>query len=264
MLEYIYTKKAAQNAPTKETNMKILSIGNSFSSDAQRYVTKIARLNGSNFKTVNLFIGGCPLRKHYFNVLEDAKAYDFVFNGEPVGLKVSIKEALMSDTWDFVTLQQASVFSYKWESYMPYLDEVAQYAKEKNPYSKFLIHQTQVCSDTRCRLQFGISGRQEMYEKLVDAYNKAAEQVGAVGILPTGEASQIASVKYGVIDNMLYSDPGSHLSHRYGEYMAALTWFSVLTGKSVLDDKFGIDGSDEKIMKLMRMSAQEAADKYRF
>ena len=85
-----------------------------------------------------------------------------------------------------------------------------------------------------------------------------------MGILPTGEASQIASEKYGIIDNILYSDPGSHLSNRYGEYMAGLAWFSVLTGKDVLDDKYQIDGADERFMKYMRMSAQEAADKYRF
>ena len=246
-------------------DIKILCIGNSYSVGATKYLHQIAKQYGDNIDATNLYIGGCSLERHAKNIKEDIPDYRIFKNGMWYGLhNVKIKEYIDVDKWDYITLQQASVFSYKWESYMPYLDEVAQYAKEKNPYSKFLIHQTQVCSDTRCRLQFGISGRQEMYEKLVDAYNKAAEQVGAVGILPTGEASQIASVKYGVIDNMLYSDPGSHLSHRYGEYMAALTWFSVLTGKSVLDDKFGIDGSDEKIMKLMRMSAQEAADKYRF
>ena len=37
--------------------MKILSIGNSFSQDAQRYLHALAKADGENFKTVNLYIG---------------------------------------------------------------------------------------------------------------------------------------------------------------------------------------------------------------
>ena len=105
--------------------MKILSIGNSFSTDAQRYLNRISRLNSCQIKSVNLYIGGCPLRRHYFNVLENEKAYDFQFNGESTGLLVSIKDALKSDAWDYVTLQQASTYSPIWESYEPYLETIA-------------------------------------------------------------------------------------------------------------------------------------------
>ena len=85
--------------------MKILCIGNSFSQDATRYLSRIGKAAGTGIKTVNLYIGGCPLKTHYFNVLEDQPAYAFEFNGENTGIKVSIKTALMSDEWDVVTLQ---------------------------------------------------------------------------------------------------------------------------------------------------------------
>ena len=55
--------------------MKVLSIGNSFSCDAQRYLHRIAKKDGVQLKTVNLFIGGCSLRTHYLNALQDAAAY---------------------------------------------------------------------------------------------------------------------------------------------------------------------------------------------
>ena len=71
--------------------MKILSIGNSFSQDAQRYLHNLAKFNGDNIKCVNLYIGGCPLRTHYINVLEDNKAYDFEFNGEKTEMTVGHK-----------------------------------------------------------------------------------------------------------------------------------------------------------------------------
>ena len=77
--------------------MKILSISNSFSQDAQRYLHALAEHNGVNMKTVNLFIGGCTLYRHYSNMLDDRAEYDFGFNGEMTGIKVSIRQALTSD-----------------------------------------------------------------------------------------------------------------------------------------------------------------------
>ena len=101
--------------------MKILSIGNSFSQDAHRYLSRLARREGVALKAVNLYIGGCSLRQHYLNMLDDIADYDFEFNGEKTGIKESIKEALASDDWDIVTLQQASNFSPNYQTYTPYL-----------------------------------------------------------------------------------------------------------------------------------------------
>ena len=70
--------------------MKVLAIGNSFSNDAMRYLHGIAKADGVDMKTVNLFIGGCPLSRHYANIHNDAADYDFEFNGVRTGIKVSI------------------------------------------------------------------------------------------------------------------------------------------------------------------------------
>ncbi len=45
--------------------IKILCIGNSFSEDAMKYLHAIAKCGGMEVKTVNLYIGGCPLIKHW-------------------------------------------------------------------------------------------------------------------------------------------------------------------------------------------------------
>lgn len=247
------------------TNLKILCIGNSYSVGATKYLHQIAEQYGDNIDACNLYIGGCSLERHARNIKEQIPEYRIFRNGMWQGLpNVKIGDYIDVCKWDYITFQQASYLSFKWESYQSYLDQVAEYARKYNPTAKFLIHQTQVCSDTRCKKEFRISGRDEMYEKLVAAYDNAKAAIGAVGILPTGEASQIASVKYGVIDNLLYSDPGSHLSHRYGEYMAGLAWYSVLTGRNVADDKYEVENADERFTRLMRLAAQEAADKYRF
>ncbi len=79
--------------------MKVLSIGNSFSEGASRYLHGVAKADGTNMKVVNLYIGGCPLSVHYTNMLENSKSYALQFNGEPTGFCVSIKEAILSEAW---------------------------------------------------------------------------------------------------------------------------------------------------------------------
>ena len=109
--------------------MKVLAIGNSFLNDAMRYLHGIAKADGVDMKTVNLFIGGCPLSRHYANIHNDAADYDFEFNGVRTGIKVSIKQALQSDIWDVVTLQQASSLSVDYNTYQPYLNALADYVR---------------------------------------------------------------------------------------------------------------------------------------
>ena len=55
--------------------MKILSIGNSFSQDAQRYISKIAAARGEELYTKNLYIGACSLERHHSNMLTDSHDY---------------------------------------------------------------------------------------------------------------------------------------------------------------------------------------------
>ena len=48
--------------------MKLLSIGNSFSTDAHRFLHTVAEQNLCEIDTANLFIGGCSLQTHWQNV----------------------------------------------------------------------------------------------------------------------------------------------------------------------------------------------------
>ena len=70
-------------------------------------------------KVVNLYIGGCSLRTHYLNMLEDRKNYMMEFNGVATGFMVSIKDALISDDWDVITLQQVSGNSVNYDTFQP-------------------------------------------------------------------------------------------------------------------------------------------------
>lgn len=216
--------------------MKVLSIGNSFSADAQRYLHRLAKQAGADMKTVNLYIGGCPLRTHYLNMLDDVAAYDFQFNGESTGLKVSMREALRSDNWDYITLQQASSQSAWFETYTPYLEAVAEYAKKYCPQAKLLIHQTWAYENGSDKLagQGAFADDQEMFTALEAAYNKAAERICADGIIPAGRA-MLALSKTGI--GPVHRDT-YHANLGYGRYLLALTWFKYLTGKDITENDF--------------------------
>ena len=60
--------KSPYSEEKTEKMKKILAIGNSFSEDAARYLHQTAKAAGVDTKVVNLFIGGCPLERHWKNI----------------------------------------------------------------------------------------------------------------------------------------------------------------------------------------------------
>lgn len=215
--------------------MKILSIGNSFSQDAQRYLSRIAKSEGMDFKTVNLYIGGCSLRTHYLNALEDRANYNFEFNGENTGIQVSIKQALMSEEWDVVTLQQASCFSAKQNTYEPYIQTLADYVRKYCPHTKIFIHQTWAYEDGSDRLkENGYDTAKDMFEDIKRSYASVAREINADGIIACGQA-MFNAVQLGI--GKVHRDT-FHATLGAGRYLLALTWFKALTNKDILNNRF--------------------------
>ena len=92
--------------------MKIVSIGNSFSEDAQAYLHVLAEQRGIDLTTVNLAIGGCSLQTHYDNMTHNNANYLYgVDGGAWAENLVTIKEILETEQFDAVTLQQVSGLS---------------------------------------------------------------------------------------------------------------------------------------------------------
>ena len=48
--------------------MRILAIGNSFSQDATAMLQPVLAASGIQAEVVNLYIGGCPLERHWQNI----------------------------------------------------------------------------------------------------------------------------------------------------------------------------------------------------
>ena len=234
--------------------IRVLSIGNSFVQDPQRYLVPRASGHGVKIKCVNLMIGGCSLRTHYLNMLNDSKAYSLEINGEPTGFRTSISEALCADDWDYVTLQQASHFSCDPLTYTPYAKELAAYVRRYCPHAKILVQQTWAYEKDSDRLtsMMGYSTPEEMFAHLKVAYEQMAKDVSAYATIPSGTA-MLALCGMG---EKAHRDT-FHASLGLGRYLLALVWFGALTGRDIACDTF--DALDEPITDNQRQNAIGAA-----
>ena len=229
--------------------MKILSIGNSFSDDAQRYLREIALGEGVEIETLNLCIGGCSLERHANNIKSGERAYLFHHNGDlNCEDLVTIDEGLAMREWDIVTLQQVSTGSFKEDSYYPYINEIADYVRAKLPNAKIYIHMTWAY-EWGCPRSFEITdgkGSKFMLEGLRHAYKRAKAEIGAEGIIPSGELMELLRQR-GVSE--IYRD-SFHAGYGLARYAIGLLWFKLFTGRSVLNNSFtalDVPASDEDL-----------------
>ncbi len=214
--------------------MNILSIGNSFSNDAQRYLNDLAKKEGENINCANLLFGACDLRVHYLNALNDYKKYLFEVNGVCTNLKVSIREALESREWDYVTLQQASLVSGDFDTYFPYTDYLVEEIKKRCPKAKILVNQTWAYEkDSSPLAKTKYNTPKDMFKDISNAYKKMAKRIKVKTIIPCGEVMLNLAEK-----GLKMHRDGKHASLGAGRYALALTWYKVLTNKSVLNNNF--------------------------
>ncbi len=153
--------------------VKILAIGNSFSQDALYYVHETAKAAGVEVKAVNLYIGGCSLERHWRNAETEEKAYLREINGEAFDY-ISLKEGILSEEWDFITMQQASGDSGWQDSYEPFFGLLLEYVKKLALKGKIYLHKTwayDVGSDHSFFMRYNRS-QEEMYQRLSTAYVK--------------------------------------------------------------------------------------------
>lgn len=207
--------------------MKILSIGNSFSEDAQRYLHAMAAHEGIDLLCANLYIGGCTLETHYDNLINETRPYEYSENAVFLR-KSTLKDGIAAHEWDIITLQQASYFSYKDESFYPYINELAAYLRKNCPKAKIYIHETWSYSgkERLTAQKFGTHG--DMFSYVERAYRKAEKEISADGFIPAGET--LERLQNRGFD--IHRD-GSHASLGLGRFAVALTWLGALYGFDV-------------------------------
>ena len=210
--------------------MQILSIGNSFSCDAHTYLYRISHAERNGLSTVNLSIGGCQLDKHFRNMMEDSRAYSLLVCGHSTGFNMSISEALLSRSWDVITIQQASHKSFDYDSYTPYLEELVAHFRRMSPHAKIWLQETWGYETGSAKIESaGFRTMEEMSEKVFAAYVKAARAVNADGIIPSGHGMLALSLAQ---SKPVHRDT-FHAGLGAPRYMLGCIWYEALTGKPV-------------------------------
>ena len=228
---------AASSFAAKRDTLRILSIGNSFSEDAvEQNLADLARADGRCAIIGNLYIGGCPLSRHWENVKQDKPAYRYR-TIDSDGVMTTFKNFRISDAvksmhWDVVSLQQSSPLSGKIESYEPYMQELVSWLRANLPSdTKLMFHQTWAYSANGVRKEYANYGcdQRAMYDSIMVATKTICERYG-LDVIPAGTAIQNGRAT-SIRDN--FCRDGYHLSHFCGRYTAASTWYEKLFSRPV-------------------------------
>lgn len=222
--------------------VKILAIGNSFSRDATCYLHQIAESAGVETKVVNLYIGGCPLERHWQNIEKDTERYIYQVNGIITDRYVTIDEALEEEEWDYVVTQQASHDSGWIGTYDPFLGLLIEHVRKKVPNAVFVMHETwayEPDSNHGCFVRYNCN-QQQMYETLRTCYREMAEKY-QLPMIPCGDVVQEVR-KLDPFNRekggMSLCRDGFHMNFIYGRYLLACVWAKKLLNITLEDNCF--------------------------
>jgi hypothetical protein len=243
--------------------IKILAIGNSFSEDAaESYVDDLAKADGVQLVIANLYIGGCSLETHWTNASNNTAAYSYrkIVNGDTTRLdNKTIAYALADEAWDYISFQQVSQYSGRYNTYLPFLPNLINYVKEltTNPAVQFCLHRTwaYATNSTHSEYDYYQKNQMIMYDSIVSVTGRIANEMGINIIIPAGTAIQNGRSSY-IGDN--FNRDGYHLTYGLGRYTAACTWYEKMLGKPVIGNAFAPKGLSASEIQIAQKAAHYA------
>ncbi len=276
--------------------IKMLTIGNSFADNISAYLPQIMLGADDEILITRANIGGCPLDKHWRLAMineDDPTNPEGMpyYNPKTEKQNMGLKEALLMDKWDYITIQQFSWISNDVTTYQPYAKYLFDYAKKHAPGAEVIMHETWAYRKDDPRFDGVNDSMDIMYKDLSAAYRAIADELN-IRMVPVGDAFQIASYDPDFIytpdagydiDNLVYpnlpdqtnslhagyywgknDETGEddfridgHHANRTGEYLGGLVFCGFLTCKTPIGNKFKPDWlTDSDILVL-----QKAADK---
>lgn len=284
----------ADNSPK---TVKLLTVGNSFSGNAIRYLKDISSAAGDTLILQRADLPGCPMHRHWDNIQKsetdpnEGKAYAMTVNGE--AKLFALKDVLTADKWDFVTMQQASILSPDIKTYRPYAKNLYDYFKKHALQAEVMMHQTWAyrVDDPGFGGKDGNS-HAKMYKNLTAAYRTVAKELG-VRIMPVGDAMYAADIdptwgyKSPTFDKAAIKPPtipdqthslhvgwywakdkeggdmlamDGHHANALGCYLAGCVWYESLFGKSVVGNKYVPEGISPTDVKYLQAAAHKAVE----
>ena len=208
--------------------LKILTIGNSFSRDAMAYVYDIAHAAGAKEVYLgDMYIGSCTVAKHLTNAKEDNGAYSYFTNEADKWVehtKYKMSDAIKSQNWDFISIQQNSKNSGLPETYAD-LQELVNIVKSQatNPNVEIVWHMTWACAEDYTGSLFANyqMSQEVMYNSIVDAVKKGVFPIEEITrVMPNGTVMQ--NIRSSYFGDKICRD-GLHMALPHGRILAGIT-----------------------------------------
>ena len=247
-----------------ERPVRILAVGNSFSEDSvEQYLWEIAHDAGKEVVIGNMYIGGCSLEKHLNNIKSDAGDYEYrkVVGGKKTSAAgCSLGWALGDEKWDYVSIQQVSGMSGRYETY-GIVPELLALLHEKAPGATFMWHSTWAYQNGSTHGDFPKYGcdQMTMYNAIISATRRViADNPSLEVLIPSGTAVQ--NMRATPVGDTMTRD-GYHLDYDYGRYTAACTWAAAVLGIDLSAVTWKPATVDEATAALCRRAAADAVAK---
>lgn len=258
--------------------IKLLTVGNSFSGNACRYLTQITEAAGHKIIIGHADLGGCEMHRHWANIEASEKdpkgaagrLYTMKVDGKDK--RCTVKDIIISDKWDYVTIQQASPISSDITTYRPFAKNLRDYIRKNAPQAEILMHETWPYRVDDPRFDDpSRDSQKKMYTDLRSAYQTIAKELG-LRIIPVGDAMYAgdtdsdwcykpvkfdkAALKYPDLPDQTHSlnvgwkwqkdknkdqynlSMDGHHASELGCYLAGCVWFEFLFNESVENNKY--------------------------
>lgn len=215
----------------------ILFVGNSFTffNDLPGMVRTMAAAAGMELLTDSVTRGGAYL-------------HQFIDPADPISAQ--LEEKYRERPWDIIVLQDQSINPALERE--DFLSAVAALKAKMIANDAFCFYQTWAYAEGSQHLEkYGIT-YDEMWRRLRDAYEEAAEQSEGVCV-PVGDAFLTSTIRCPELS--VYGEDGKHPSVA-GTYLAACLFLKLLTGQTPLMFP-GTDGLDEEAAEKLRGIASE-------
>ena len=282
--------------PAEARTVRLLTIGNSFSRNATNHLDDLALAGGHTLIHTPLVIAGASFQVH-----ADKAQKNLADPKEKAGQYTDgkgLKDNLIAEPWDFVTIQQASIKSHDFATFQPHAGLLRDLIAQHAPQAKLLIHQTWAyrVDDPRFSVKAPKVGeprtQEEMYLGLTSAYDRIAAEFGAK-VIPVGDAMFAADtdpewgfkpdtafdVKTAKQPELPAQTHSLHVGWRWvkskdgkkttlgmdghhanlaGEYIGACVWYEVLFGESAVGNSYIPKGLKAEDARFLQQTAHRA------
>lgn len=254
----------------QKDSFKVLIVGNSYSDDTIAYAYNIATSAGfKNVVVADLYVGGCSLAQHVDFATHDKAMYLYRYFDDnnkytdvdaAGGTTYTLEWGVKQQRWDYIVLQQNSLYSGKADQYDA-LQTLVDYVKTKatNPDVKIAFNMTWAYAGSSTNGSFVNydNNQKTMYGGICNAVKTNVLTNNDISlVVPCGTAIQNARTS--VIGDNLTRDNYDHLNKTYGRYIAGLTLVTSLTGVDLSSITYAPSGVSADYVKIAKESAANA------